>query len=85
LTLKEITSIFIDKKTQIRGDLLIKRKLFDLSYVNLFKGDKRVNVAKECLLEANGSPFIFVNNKIVDVIRDSNGNDELAILPEQVS
>ena len=35
-------------------------------------------------MTTNGSPFNFVNNKIVDVIKDADGNDDLAILPGQV-
>ncbi len=48
------------------------------------RGLERKELAQECILTANGSPFNFVNNKIVDVIKDADGNDDLAISPGQV-
>ena len=36
------------------------------------------------LLTAQGSPFNYVNNKIVDVLKNADGSDDLAILPGQV-
>ena len=47
-------------------------------------GEDREELAKECILTAKGSAFNFVYNKIFDVIKDSDGNDDLAILPGQI-
>lgn len=52
--------------------------------MSIIIGEKRKEVAEDCLLTAKGSVFNYVNNKIVDVIKDQDGNDDLAILPGQV-
>ena len=52
--------------------------------MSIIIGEKRKEVAEDCLLSAKGSVFNYVNNEIVDVIKDHDGNDDLAILPGQV-
>ena len=52
--------------------------------MSIIIGEKRKEVSEDCLLTAKGSVFNYVNNEIVDVIKDHDGNDDLAILPGQV-
>jgi len=76
----------VEKKTQIRGKKILKFLYKNNFIINNKKiiGEKRKEVAEECLLTAKGSVFNYVNNKIFDVIKDQDGNDDLAIFPGQV-
>ena len=58
-----------DKKTQIRGKLIFRYYSYSLFTYYSILGDERDELAKACLVEANGSPFNFVNNRIAEVIK----------------
>ena len=73
-----------DKKTQIRGKLIFRYYSYSLFTYYSILGDERDELAKACLVEANGSPFNFVNNRIAEVIKDADGNEGLALLPGQL-
>ena len=72
-----------DKKLPIRGKVHCFKITISWWSIIWFRGD-RLELAKECLLTTNGSPFNFVNNKIAAVVKDDEGNDDIAILPGQV-
>jgi hypothetical protein len=59
--------------------------IFNLIFYSIwFQGDEREAVAKACLLEANGSSYKYVNNKVAELVQENDEDMDIIIKSGQL-